>query len=178
MEIDPQANAEGNQFMKMLGVENDENAGGFAFMKEIMASVPGVDEATSFGAVLRSLDQYNFDVIIFDTAPTGHTLRLLNFPNILDKALLKMIQMKEKFGGMLSMLTGSGGDADEMQKRIFEGLDAMKQKIVEINKQFRDPEKTTFVAVMIPEFLSLYETERLAIELAKFEIDIHNIVVN
>lgn len=56
-----------------------------------MASVPGVDEATSFGAVLRSLDNYNFDLIIFDTAPTGHTLRLLNFPNILEKALLKMI---------------------------------------------------------------------------------------
>ena len=65
-----------------------------------------------------------------------------------------------------------------MQKKIFEALDSMKTKIVEINKQFRDPEKTTFIAVMIPEFLSLYETERLAIELAKFEIDIHNIVVN
>lgn len=56
-----------------------------------MSSVPGIDEATSFGEVLRSLDNYKFDVIIFDTAPTGHTLRLLNFPNILDKALLKMI---------------------------------------------------------------------------------------
>lgn len=57
------------------------------FMKEIMTSVPGIDEATSFGEILKSLDEYKFDLIIFDTAPTGHTLRLLNFPNIIEKGL-------------------------------------------------------------------------------------------
>lgn len=77
--------------MKSMGIDSEESEGTFSMMKEIMSSVPGIDEAASFGEVLKSLDNYNFDVIIFDTAPTGHTLRLLNFPNILDKALLKLI---------------------------------------------------------------------------------------
>jgi arsenite-transporting ATPase len=53
---------------------------------------------------MKSLDQYNFDLIIFDTAPTGHTLRLLNFPKILEKGIVKLIELKEKFGGMISSM--------------------------------------------------------------------------
>jgi len=86
-----------------------------SFIKDLMASVPGIDEATSFGEVMRSLDDYKFDIIIFDTAPTGHTLRLLNFPTILEKGLLKLMELKDKFGGMMgnmSSMMGGGNPVD------------------------------------------------------------------
>jgi len=182
MEIDPTANEQsgGNFFQGLMGQAlppGQENPMDQGFIKEMMASVPGIDEATSFGEILKSLDEYKFDLIIFDTAPTGHTLRLLNFPTILEKGIHKLLELNEKFGGMLNNLGGMMG-GQNMQQTLFQSMEKMKAKIEQVSEQFKDPSKTTFVAVCIPEFLSMYETERLACELAKQEIDIHNIVIN
>ena len=51
----------------------------------------------------------DFDVIVFDTAPTGHTLRFLNFPNILEKGLNKILTFKEKFNNLFDKMGGLFG---------------------------------------------------------------------
>ena len=52
----------------------------------------------------RFVQTMDYSVIVFDTAPTGHTLRLLQFPSTLEKGLAKVMTLKNRFGGLLSQV--------------------------------------------------------------------------
>lgn len=154
-------------------------------IRDLLQAVPGLDDAIAFTRLMQRIQGLDYDVIVLDTAPTGHTLRLLSFPALLQKGLQKLEEMRQRFAGALSMASslaessglgvGGGRRPDE---EIAERLSNMQETILRVVKQFQDPERTTFICVCIAEFLSVYETERLIQDLAEHDIDAHNIVVN
>eukprot|EP00484_Ammonia_sp_Unknown_P001242 CAMPEP_0197024274 /NCGR_PEP_ID=MMETSP1384-20130603/4858_1 /TAXON_ID=29189 /ORGANISM="Ammonia sp." /LENGTH=411 /DNA_ID=CAMNT_0042452631 /DNA_START=40 /DNA_END=1275 /DNA_ORIENTATION=- len=190
MEIDPKVKFSDEEENGMLSAFGDEQKSSLNFLSELSSSVPGIDEAMSFNELIKQVKKQDFDLIVFDTAPTGHTLRLLSFPTVLEKALNKLDSLKNKFGGLFSNFAnalnpqqaGTGGAGGNQRQNDFnkmsEKLEEMKASIDEIKKTFENDDLTTFICVCIPEFLSLYETERLVQKLAKFGIDTHNIVIN
>jgi arsenite-transporting ATPase len=89
------------------------------------------------------------------------------------------IFLQNRFSGLLTQVTAfMGAEGAAGVESMITKLEQLKGLIDQVHNQIRDPEKTTFVCVCIPEFLSIYETERLVQELSKSEIDTHNVVVN
>lgn len=138
---------------------------------------PGADEALAFAKVLEYIENPDYDLVIFDTAPTGHTLRLLSLPDVLSGWVMNLLKIREyfgKFAGLFKRLVGKGGEMD----RSMEVLESLKNTIDVARDELSDPESTAFVVVMIAEAMAVFETERLLSALNEYEIPCGHIIVN
>ena len=53
------------------------------FMQDLAFAIPGVDEAMGFAEIMKLVKSMEYSVVVFDTAPTGHTLRIIRYQRIL-----------------------------------------------------------------------------------------------
>ena len=143
------------------------------------ATPPGSDEAVAFLKMLEFIENPIHDIIVFDTAPTGHTLRLLNLPEVLESWLWRVLSLRSKFssllGGLRHILGGSGG-IDERQ--AVARIEELRDQVLATRDLLADPTVTEFVPVAIPENMAIYETERLLQALRSVDIPSKNIIVN
>jgi arsenite-transporting ATPase len=75
--------------------------------QEWLLGIPGIDEATALANVIGYVESGEFDTIVFDTAPTGHTLKLLQLPAILQLGLDKLNSWQSKIWGVWGALKGA-----------------------------------------------------------------------
>ncbi|EKX72346.1 arsenical pump-driving ATPase, putative [Theileria equi strain WA] len=143
---------------------------------DLFQMFPGIDEALSFAELIQSVQSMKYSVIIFDTAPTGHTLKFLNLPDLLDKLVDTLLKVESFFGVFMRML--SLVNSQTSRGEMFEKVKELKSTITLTMEQMKNPDLTTFVCVCIPEFLSVYETERLVQYLARNDIDCSYIIIN
>lgn len=147
----------------------------------IEGGVIGSDEA----AVIDLFDEYDdssWDYVVFDTAPTGHTLRMLQLPELLDSIVGKALNLKSKYDSVKGTVTNvipGGGDKDEEEVNLDDiDVEEARNKMERVSDILRDPNRTQFYAVMEAEQLSLLETERLVDQLNSYEIPVGGIFAN
>ena len=146
-------------------------------------------------ADLMSKGDSKYDLVIFDTAPTGHTVRLLSLPEIITAWTEGMLNHQEKSKNLGVLLDSLKSDEEPMADHGMmdfvqhEGKDRRNEEISRIlrrrNDKFHearklliDPEATGFLLVLNPERLPILESKKACDVLRKFQIEISGIVIN
>jgi arsenite-transporting ATPase len=155
----------------------DDLAGRIHEFQEWLSGVPGVDEATALSSVIDLIESGEYDTIVFDTAPTGHTLKLLQLPGIMQAGLAKLESWQSTIWNYWEMVKGQG-QAVDVKKEVANRIRQYKHGIERVGKMLKDGKRTKFVVVCIAEYLSISESRRLLQELKRHEVSASNIVVN
>jgi len=136
-------------------------------------AIPGMDEVMAIIKIADLLRTKQYDLIILDTAPTGHTKVLLSLPQAMQDWLKVMDLMQEKHRYLMRHWRGKYVK-DETDKFLQE----TKIDITEVKNLLKNPDLTEFIPVTIPEPMSILETEDLIKYLNDLDIKAENIIVN
>ena len=145
---------------------------------DLAKNSPGTEESALFDRFvdLIALSPGEYDRIVFDTAPTGHTLRLLTLPALLSAWAEGMVRQREKVAGMERMMRNLTGDDEPGGDPILVRLRERRDKFH--HARHRLLEDTTFYLVLIPERLPIEETERALRVLTGNDVRVGALVVN
>ncbi|RLJ01446.1 MAG: arsenic-transporting ATPase [Candidatus Aenigmatarchaeota archaeon] len=178
VEIDPEKAVQ--EYREKMSAEMEQlEMLGLGEEMDLASMTPGIDEMAAFDRFMRYMDDGDYDYVIFDTAPTGHTLRFLSLPEIMNSWIGKIIKIRMRFSqitGMFKKLLPFG-DEEERDTGL-EILERMKERITRAREVMKDPQRTTFTMVMIPEEMSIFETERAMESLEDYSIPVKRIIVN
>lgn len=137
-----------------------------AWRQIVSQSLPGIDEMLSLITVMDLLDRGEQDLIILDTAPTGHLLRFLAMPTALGDWLAWIFKLWIKYQDVL-------GRTDFMGR-----LRGLRQQVMQAQKKLKNPHHTEFIGVVQAQSAILAEAQRLTSTLAQMQVSQRYMVHN
>ncbi|WP_254766101.1 ArsA family ATPase [Salinilacihabitans rarus] len=187
-EVDPEARAD--RYRRLAtALAADLRAAGIRLSDEeveriFAAGAPaGGDELAALDLLVEYVDGGRYDRVVLDTAPTGHTLRLLDLPEVTGLALDTVRSLRgqvRRIGdaakrAALGPMYYAAGRRDEGDEDDLERLQARLERARDL---LSDPAVTTFRVVTVPETMAIAETERLVDRLREVGVPVGTVVVN
>ena len=138
---------------------------------DLAASMPGAEEMALFdriGGLVRGEDD-RFDLIVFDTAPTGHTLRLIRMPELMEAWIRALSRSRRAMLGI---------EADDATDPVMLSLSGRLENLREFRARLLSPRISAFVLVLVAERLPIEETARAIEQLDEAGVTIGGLVIN
>ncbi|SFL50056.1 ArsA family ATPase [Salibacterium qingdaonense] len=143
-----------------------------------MAAVsPGTEEAALFDRMVNIVleETKTYDLIIFDTAPTGHTIRLLSLPELMESWIEGMLERRQAVNENYSQWLHDGEPVDDP---IYRTLMERKDRFSRARQILLNRKKTGYVYVLTPEKLPIAETKRALQLLDEAQMKVDTLIVN
>jgi arsenite/tail-anchored protein-transporting ATPase len=194
LEVDPSQSI--SQFKgvvdKLIGGGDDESGSGvrntLKELEEVFDTLPaGTDEVVALAKVINLVKKGGYDRIVIDTAPTGHTLRMLSTPGFLAELIERLLAIAEKVNSnaAVRMLVAGSAKSEELETAAVTAkstLLSFQMQMYDLEDLFADPFQTEFIIVTVPTELAVRESTRLlndlTFEAPDMPIKVRNVVVN
>ena len=144
---------------------------------EYIGTAPGIEEEYMLNFIMELVEGGSYDVVVWDTAPAGHTLRLLKLPELFLSHMEAATKFYMNIYGYIEKVkdTVRLKESKKTLLQIIAGWEALSERIVEF---IRDGNSVKYLIVTIPEALGVKMTNRVIGELEANHLTVENLVIN
>ena len=145
---------------------------------EELTVFPGMEDLLSLLRILKYYKEGRFDIIIVDCAPTGETLALLSFPEMLRWWMEKLFPIKKKAMKVVGPIVGPMFGIPMPSNQVMDEIDNMYYQLDEMRAIFSDRNTTSIRIVVNPEKMVIKEAQRSFTYLNIYDFNVDAIIVN
>ena len=144
---------------------------------DYVGGAPGIEEEYMLNYILELVESGQYELVVWDTAPAGHTLRLLHLPQM----FLKHLEAATKFYMNVYSYFEKLKESVKLKKgkksllEIISGWEDLAEKVVDF---IRDSQKSEFIIVTIPEALGVKQTERIIKDFDEYQLKVNHLIIN